>query len=259
MPDQEKVLATLLMKAALPLTRTLVEENSDLAWLYKNLDSVVQFQVEDDPDLACHLVFSEGKLEFRDGRHPSPDIDFIFKTPASFIALMTGKPPLPLPKIKGAIKNIKTLIFFLPLMLGLTLLMPNKLPKDPRKRALKVKLLLNFISVALSKLNKAGDEEMRAFTKKMPDRVFQWSVEPDGPAVYLRVKHGRTKAGKGFYARRRPFVHMRFTSTDNAFEVLTGQIDNVEAMKEGKLVVEGSPEHGKEISGIMKKIEGMIS
>ncbi len=256
MPDQERIVATILMKSALPLTKILVEENSDLAWLYKRWNRVVQFQVKDDPELACHITFSNGKLDFVDGRHPSPNIDFIFKNPAAFIALLTGKPAIP--KIKGVVRNVKTLIGFLPLMLGLTLLMPNKLPKDPKKRDLKVKLLLNFISVALSKLNKAGDEEMRKFTENMPDRVFQWSVKND-TAVYLRIKRGRTKAGKGLYTRRRPFVHMKFSSIDSAFDVLTGQIDNVEAMKTGKLVVDGSPEHGKEISGIMKKIESMIS
>lgn len=257
MPDKERIVATLLMKAALPLTKTLVEEKPALARKYKNWNRVVQFQVRDDNELACHLSFSDGKLDFVDGRHPSPHIDFIFKNPAAFTALMTGKPALP--KIKGMVFNIGTLIGFLPLMLGLTLLMPNKIPKDPEGKALKVKLLLYFISVALSKLNKAGDEDMRKFTEKMPDRVFQWSVKPDGPAVYLRIKHGRTKAGKGNYARRRPFVHMIFSSVDSAFDVLTGQVDNVEAMKDGKLVVDGSPEHGKDISGIMKKIEGMIS
>ncbi len=257
MSDNPKIPATLLMKAALPLTKVLVEEKPEIAWIYKKWNKAIQFCVDGDDDLCCHIAFVDGEISFSEKPHPAPDIEFLFKDAASFVALMTGKPALP--KIRGIIRSFPTLIGFLPLMLGLTLLMPNKLPKDPKGRALKVKLLLYFISVALSKLNKAGGEDMRRFTKNMPDRIFQWSVEPDGPAVYLRIKHGRTKAGKGLYTRRRPFVHMRFTSMDSAFEVLTGQIDNVEAMKIGKLIVEGSPEHGKEISGIMKNIESMIS
>ncbi len=52
---------------------------------------------------------------------------------------------------------------------------------------------------------------------------------------------------------------MMFSGTEGAFLVLTGQIDNVEAMKLGYLVVDGSPEYGKDISTIMKKIEAMVS
>jgi hypothetical protein len=257
MAEDPRLLAKLLMNAALPLTKVLVEDNPKLNQKYAGWNRVVQFQVQDDPELACHLRFTDGRLDFNKGRHDAPEIDFVFKRPDDFVALMTGK--IAAPKIRGAFKNLGTLAGFLPLMLGLTLLMPNKLPKDPAGRARKVKLLLFFITVALSQLNRAGHEEMQRFTQNMPDRIFQWSVQPDGPAAYLRVHRGKTKAGKGLYTRRRAFVHMIFQSTDSAFLVLTGQVDNVEAMKLGYLVIDGSPEYGKDISVIMKKIEGMIS
>lgn len=257
MADRDKLVARLLMKAALPLTRVLVEEDPALAKKYKGWNRAVQFQVINDPDLACHILINDGQVEYAGGRHDNPDIDFCFKNAASFNALMTGK--IAFPKIRGALKNFSTLAGFLPLMLGLTLLLPTKKPKDPQKQALKVKMLLYFISVALSQLNKAGDEEMKKFTGPMPDRIFQWSVKPDGPAVYLRVKKGRTKAGKGLYTRRKPFVHMIFSGMEGAFLVLTGQIDNVEAMKMGHLTVDGSPEYGKDVASIMKRIEAMVS
>ncbi|MFY9446910.1 MAG: SCP2 sterol-binding domain-containing protein [Dethiobacteria bacterium] len=256
MPDQDRILAHMLMKAALPLTKTLLEEKPGLAQKYRGWNKVIQFQVKDDPELACHLKFTDGKLDFFVGRHPQPNIDFIFKTPADFNALLTGK--IAVPKIKGLVTNAGTLVKFLPLMLGLTLLLPSKVPQDPEQRALKVKLLLYFIAVALSQLNKHGDEDMVNFCKDMPDRVFQWSVQPNGPASYLRIAKGRTKAGKGFYTRRRPFVHMMFRDVDSAFAVLTTQIDNVEAMRQGMLVIDGSPEYGKNISTIMLKINDMV-
>ncbi len=257
MAEDKRLLAKLLMNAALPLTRVLVEDDPKLAQKYASWNRTVQFQVKDDPELACHLTFSDGQLTFNQGRHEAPEIDFVFKTADDFVALMTGK--IAVPKIKGALKNFGTLVGFLPLMLGLTLLLPNKLPKDAAGKALKVKLLLYFITVALSQLNRAGYEEMRRFTENMPDRIFQWSVQPNGPAAYLRICRGKTKAGKGIYTRRRAFVHMMFQSTESAFLVLTGQIDNVEAMKKGYLVIDGSPEYAKDISVIMKNIEAMIS
>lgn len=257
MPDEDKLTAILLMRAALPLTKTLLEEKPELARKYAGWNRVIQFQVENDPELACHLQFVDGRLDYIVGRHPAPQIDFVFKKPAAFIALMTGK--IALPRIKGALKNFGTLAAFLPLMLGLTLLLPGKLPQDPGKRALKVKLLLYFTSTALSLLNRHGHAGMREFTRDMPDRIFQWSVQSAHPAAYLRISKGRTKAGRGLYERRRPFVHMIFSSIDAAFIVLTGQIDNNAAMREGLLVVDGSPEHGKDISTIMKQIEAMIA
>ena len=93
----------------------------------------------------------------------------------------------------------------------------------------------------------------------MPERVFQWKVEPEGPAAYLRVKRGKTKAGKGVYERRRPFISMVFSGTEAAYEVLTSKIDMVEAIKQNKLIVEGSPEYGKDLGNIMKKIEAMVA
>ncbi len=257
MQNDKKLPATLLMKAALPQTKVLLEEKPALARKYRKWNRVIQFQVKDDPDLACHLAFEKGNLEFVEGRHRSPHVDFIFKDAGDFVNLMAGKPALP--KIKGALRHPRTLVGFLPLMLGLTILLPSNIPKTPKKRALKVKLMLYFVSLALSKLNQAGDEEMVNFTKGMPDRIFQWSVDGGGLAVYLRVKRGKTKAGKGHYTKKRPFVHMRFASTESAFQILTGQVDNVTAIKDGMLVVEGSPEHGKDITSIMRRIESMIA
>ncbi|HCC32669.1 MAG TPA: hypothetical protein DEQ28_02025 [Clostridiales bacterium] len=257
MPDRERILATLLMNAALPLTRTLLAERPGLARRYGGWNRVVQFQVVGDPDLACYLEFTAGQLAFVRGRHRAPTIDFRFRRPAAFSALLTGKPALP--AIRGALRHPGTLLGVLPLLLGLTILLPGKRPRDPAGRELKVRLLLYFITVALSQLNQAADPGMRRFTAKMPDRIFQWSVEPDGPAAYLRVCQGKTRAGKGLYPGRRPFVHMRFESVDDAFLVLTGQVDNVEAMRRGMLVVDGSPEYSKDISAIMKRIEALIA
>ncbi|MGE5396316.1 MAG: hypothetical protein ACM3MK_02125 [Chitinophagales bacterium] len=256
MQDKDRVLATLLMRAALPLTKVLVQDDPKLAKRYQGWNRVVQFEIAGDDKLACHLQFTDGELAYIAGRHPAPNINFVFKKPADFNALMTGK--IGIPSIKGFFSNLGTLIGFLPLLLGLTILLPTKLPKDQPSRAKKVKLLMYMVTVSLSQLNRIGDPDMVAFAADMPDRIFQWSVPPDGPSAYLRVCKGKTKAGKGLYTRRKPFVHMMFTSIDAAFLILTSQIDNVEAMKEGMLVIEGSPEYGKDISAIMMKIDGML-
>jgi len=46
MPDQERLTAILLMRAALPLTKTLLEEKPELARKYAGWNRVIQFQVK---------------------------------------------------------------------------------------------------------------------------------------------------------------------------------------------------------------------
>ena len=164
--------------------------------------------VEDD-ELALHLKFTDGKLDFFVG-HPQPNIDFIFKT------LADARPPANRrAQDQGLVTNAGTLVKFLPLMLGLTLLLPNKLPQD--RRRLKVNCCFYF--TLPSQLNKHGDEDMVNFCKDMPDRVFQWSVQPNG-----RLPPCASLVPKGKVLPRRRFVHMMFRDVDSAFAVLTTQL-----------------------------------
>ncbi len=115
-----------------------------------------------------------------------------------------------------------------------------------------------MLSSGLSQMNKAGYEEFNEFTKKMPDRVIQWTCLPDGPYAYLRIKFGKTKAGRGLYTRRRPFIDMQFMGVDNAIKVLTNQVDLVQAIVLGYLAQEGSPEYGKDLGKFMLTIDAWI-
>ena len=87
-----------------------------------------------------------------------------------------------------------------------------------------------MITTALSQYNKGGDPEMQRWTAKQPDRIYQFSVEPEGIAAYLRVRGGQTKAGRGVYERRRPFVHMRFHGVDGALAVMNKEVDFVDGV-----------------------------
>jgi hypothetical protein len=131
-------------------------------------------------------------------------------------------------------------------------------PKAPAEKALKVKLLMYMVTNALSQLNKGGDEAFVKIVAKSPDRIFQWTVQ-DGPAAFLRMKAGRTKAGRGTYERRRPFVHMMFPDMESAFDVLTQKVSTVDAVKQGKLKLEGSLEYGKEIGLHMQRVEALTT
>ena len=100
---------------------------------------------------------------------------------------------------------------------------------------------------------------MTKLTARSPDRIYQWTVENGGPAAWLRMKAGNTKAGRGTYTRRRPFVHMIFTDIDGAFDVLTQRVSIVDAVRNNKLRMEGAMEYGKEIGALMQRIEAITT
>lgn len=255
MPDEKYILARIMLRAAVPLAKVLVEDDPKMREKYRGFNAVVQFEVKDYDDLVTQLNFVDGIPEIKFERSENPDVNFIFKNPGQLNAFFGGK--IAMPKIKGMTK-LGILLKVVPLLLGLTILLPTKKPKDPAKKKMKVKLLFYMLSSALSQMNKAGDEDFCEFTKKMPDRVFQWTCVPDGPYAYLRIKHGKTKAGRGLYTRKRPFIDMQFQGVDKAIKVLTNEVDLLQAIRGGYLVQEGSPEYGMYLGNFMLKIDAWI-
>jgi len=254
MPTVEELRSRIFLRAALPLTKVVRDEDKLMHLLTKNMNAVVQFQVKNS-DLGAHLIFADDKLEVGQGLHDKPTVSFVFKDRKGLNDFFGGK--LALPAVKG-LYRLDVILRVVPLLLSLKMLMPEADPTDPVKRALKVKLLLYMITNALSQLNKGGDEEMVDLVKKSPDRIYQWVVE-GGPAAYLRMKAGKTKAGRGLYTRRRPFVLMKFSGIEGAYQVLTSKVQLVEAVKKGYVATEGAMEYSKEIGILMQRIEEILT
>ncbi|MBZ0270684.1 hypothetical protein K8I61_01500 [bacterium] len=257
-PDDDTARSILYLRSALPLAKVLREEHkAKYDKLLRGFNAIVQFEVKNEDALATHLVFVNGEIEAKLGRYEKPTVRFVFPTKTALNGFFGGKVGLAyMPRITP-LWRLDVILRVLPLLLGLKILDPKNLPKDPAGRALKVKMVLYMITNALSRLNRMGDPSMVDWTKNQPDRIFQWSVD-GGPAAYLRVKGGRSKSGRGEYTRKRPFIHMRFTTMDGAFLVLTSQALLVEAVAKGYLVTEGSPEYAKDIGTFMQKIEVLL-
>jgi hypothetical protein len=120
-------------------------------------------------------------------------------------------------------------------------------------------MTLYMVSTALSQMNKAGDPEMSAWTAKQPERIYQWSIDGEDIACHLKIKAGKSKAGRGVYTRRQPFVHMRFSSIENALPVLANEVDSVTAIGKGWVTNDGSPEYGGRIGDFMMRIANLLS
>ena len=128
-------------------------------------------------------------------------------------------------------------------------------PTDEEAKKLLVKCYFYLLSSGISTLNKQGHEEIHNWTLKSPDRVYAWAVNdyPDISA-YIRIKAGKSKAGRGVYKRALPFFTMRFDCLDSALGILMGTADMLEFTKTGKLIMDGAPEFGAEIGNYMMMV-----
>ena len=258
--NNDAIVSRIFLRSALPLSKVISSEQAKFKKRFPK-EGVMQFSVKDS-DVGAYMIWEDGELDVKSGNHPSPDVNFAFRSLAGlcgFFAGSMGFACLPVPKgligLPGkTLKAVRILAAAVPLLLKLKLLMPDAIPKQPEERALKVKLLLYMVTNALSQLNKGGDVKMTKLTKDSPDRIYQWIVK-DGPAAYLRVKNGSTKSGRGIYKKRRPFVLMEFPDMEGAFKVLTSEVPLVEAVKLGYVKTEGAMEYSKEIGLQMQRIE----
>ena len=250
-PIQE-LRARVFLRSALPLVKVVLAERPVYNRLLCRAGGAVQFAAADSDQAAWVGMTPEG-IEVKTGRHEAPSITLTFKTLKDLNTFFAGGTALP--KVQG-LGGLPTLLRFLPFMLKLKILMPTAMPEDLPGRSLKVRMLLQMIASGLSQLVKGGDELLAGYAKKSPDRVFQFTVA-GGPACYLRIKAGKSKAGLGTYARRRPYVHMMFSDINGAFKVLTQQVGTVEAFKLGYLKVEGAMEGSKDIGLFMQRLDAL--
>ena len=253
----------LFLRAALPCVKVMLEDDPATKKRFKGVNAVVQFVARNQPRaVGAYLWFEDGAVRVEqgfwdaDGLGREPDITFTFASLEKLNDFFAGKTVLP--GIKGVSKPA-LLAKVVRLLLGLKLMLPSAQPKDAAKRRLKLKLTLYMITTALSQYNKGGDPEMERWTAKQPDRIYQFSVEPEGIAAYLRVRGGQTKAGRGVYERRRPFVHMRFHGVDGALAVMNKEVDFVDGVGKGFVRIDGSPEYAANLNDYMMRVQSLLT
>jgi hypothetical protein len=257
MSTQRDFIATqIITHAILPVMKVVLEDDPAMKRRFAGVTAKVQFIMGyEGKNIGAALVFDKGRLEVVHDILENPEITFSFATIEKFNAFLAGKPVIP--KIRG-LTRIGLLLKIVSLLLAMKILMPNVKPKTPDKKRLKVKMITYMITTALSQYNKAGDPEMAEWTGKQPDRVYQMSVEPEGIAAYVRIKAGKSKSGRGYYTRRRPFVHMKFNGVDNALAIFLNEVEFVEALSKGFVQVEGSPEYAAKLNDFMQRIQAMV-
>jgi hypothetical protein len=254
---EEKLATGLFLHALFPLLKIVMSENMSVKKKFAGVNASVQFLARDsEGDVGAYLKFTDGRLDVVGGICAKPDITFLFSSIKRMNAMLGGKPALF--KIRGFYK-VPLLLKVLALLMNLTLLMPAARPTDPEKRRMKVKLTLYMMAASLSQFNKLGNPEIRKWTSTQPERIYQFSVGgQEDMAAYLRIKAGKTQAGPGLYTKRRPFVHMKFRSVDDALPIILNDVNMVIAVEKGYLSLEGSPEYARDIGNFMMQIQSLI-
>jgi hypothetical protein len=260
--ERDILIARLFFRAAFPVMKVPLEDDPRMRDRFAEVTAKVQFAADNgDAPIGCWLDFSRGEFSATEGFCDDPDLTLRFPTVAKLNALLTGG--IAVPRLKGALRHPLLLVRVLRLLMSLTLMMPSNRPANPAKRFLKVKMTLFMITTALSVYNKIRGGELAEWAKYQPDRIYQFSVESEVEseriAAYLRVKAGRTKAGRGVYQYRRPFVHFRLQGIDGALPVLLRDAAFVELVARGYVQVDGSPEYAAQLNDFMNMIQGLMT
>ena len=168
--------------------------------------------------------------------------------------------PKTLPKMHGVVKNPGTFLSFMMVLLKMSsLLTAKEAPEDEETQKLMVKCFFYLLTSGISTLNKNGHEEVKAWTTPSPDRVYAMAVEghPEVSA-FIRIKAGKSRAGRGEYKRAMPFFTLRFDSFKSALGTLLGTDDMLDATKNGRIVMDGGPEFGAQFGGFLLTVGGYV-
>lgn len=262
MADEAVLTNKIFLSAALPLVKVIATDVPSLAKKFEHMHAVFQVSAL-DPTAACgkvatHFTVNNGEWKVcADKVATNAYVDLEFKSIDALNGFFKGKiSPATLPKMKGAVKYPKVFAAFLMTLLKMaSLLGAKEAPDDPDTQKLMVKCFFYLLSSGISTLNKQGHEAIHDWAKKSPDRVYAWAVDgyPEVSA-YLRVKAGKTRAGRGTYKRAMPFFTMRFDNLRSALGILLSTDDMLESTKAGKLMMDGAPEFGAQIGAYMMDV-----
>ena len=249
----------IFLNAVLPLVKVIATDVPSLAKKFEHMHAVFQVSALDPESpngkVATHFTVNNGEwVVCADKVATNAFVDLEFKSLEAMNSFFKGKiAPANIPKMKGALKYPKVFAALLATLLKMSALLSAKeAPENEDDKKLMVKCFFYLLSSGISQLNKQGHEAVHDWASKSPDRVYAWAVDgyPEVSA-YLRVKAGKTRAGRGTYKRAMPFFTMRFNNLDSALGILLSTDDMLDSTKKGKLIMDGAPEFGAQIGEYM--------
>ncbi|MDD6147066.1 MAG: hypothetical protein PUB43_08515 [Oscillospiraceae bacterium] len=251
----------IFLNAALPLVKVIANDVPSLKKKFEKTQAIIQVSClnpdnKEQGKEGMHFIVNNGEWLVHTCLNPDPDIELEFKTMEALNGFFKGNITLgAIPKIRG-MKKAGTLVSFVMVLLKMAgLLGATEPPKDEAEKELLVKCYFYLLSSGISQLNKMGHAGIKEWTSKSPDRVYAWAVNGYPQiSAYLRIKAGKSRAGRGEYKRAMPFFTLRFDSLDSALGILMGTADMLAYTREGKLIMDGAPEFGAQIGAFMLEI-----
>lgn len=248
----------IFMNAALPLLKTIATDDPAMKAKFVGVNAVFQVSAMANVEEkhATHFIIENGQWSVKLGEYLGDkklDGELQFSSLEKMNAFFKGQMTA-LPKFKihhfGKFMKLMAVLLKMSALLGM-----SEAPKDEATQLLLVKLYFYLLSSGISQLNKSGHTDIHAWTMKSPDRVYAWAVEGHPElGAYLRIKAGKSRAGRGEYKRAKPFFCLKFDNAVSALGILMGTADMLDYTKKGKLIMEGAPEFGAQIGNYMLQI-----
>jgi hypothetical protein len=264
--DRETARARVLLGTVLPLLETLVRARHDVAARVARSPGTVQIEARGS-EVAARLCIGDGDaLRVEPGKGDA-DVRFVFSNLAHLNAFFAGRPALPRIVPAWGLARARLLLEAVRLLVELRVLEPPgaraRAHMTRIDRALRVRLVLELVTRAMSQLHREGWEPALAMSRGSPDRVYQWTAGvTDGEAAiaaWVRVHDGRFKAGRGIYAHRRPFVHFSFADVDAAFDVLGSKTTALRSSRPARVEIFGSPEYARRMGALMQQVDELLA
>lgn len=264
MHEQNEIYANkIFFNAALPLIKVIAQDVPSLKKQFAKVNAVIQVSaLEPEAEggkIGMHFVVN-GEDDWTvnlNSLNENPQVELQFKSVEAMNAFFKGKiAPATLPKMKGVVSNFGTFKAFLMTLLKMAnVLGADKAPEKEEEKQLMVKCMFYLLTSGISQLNKLGHEEIHEWTAKSPDRVYALAVDNHPEvAAFIRIKAGKSRAGRGEYKRAMPFFTLRFDSFDSALGILLGTADMLDSVKKGHLIMDGAPEFGAQFGTFMLMI-----
>jgi hypothetical protein len=254
--DRQAARAQLYLGCVLPLLEVVLARRPARASALAGTRAVVQLEVPGTA-AAAHLVL-DGGLRVRPGRHDGPlSLHATWPDLAGLCAFFVDGSPLP--SVKGLLRHPLLTARLASLLTALEVLDPDATRLDAADRALRVELVLELVTRAVALLGRLGHPDVCALVDGSPDRVYQWTVVDAGLGAWLRMRDGKVRAGRGTYAARRPFVHFVFPTLEGAFKVFTNTGSQMDAVQQGWVRPEGSPEYSRKVSRLLQEADALLT
>ena len=250
----DRMKARVYLRAILPLLEIVAEDVDKYRNMIAPWDCVVQVETLGDEEAAAYIIIKDGILKVEQGRHPNPTIGLGFKT-LEQMNITLGGGMSGIPKIKG-MWHVLLLLKVMQLLNSLKMLMPEFTAQTDEEKMLKVKMLLGMVTVAMQEMCNSGDEFIGRLVRGSKGKVIQWQV-PKGPQAHVVLDAPHIYAYKGKH-KKRPYLLMKFADLDSAYQVLSGELDAVQATAKQAMKLRGPSEYGMRIGNMMKRVENFM-